>query len=409
LSDVAQQRPASRLALIGEANFRRLWYIGGLGEAVRWLEVVAISIYVFEATQSALIVTLVNFCRGFSLLLVSPAIGSLAGRVDRRFLLAISAAGPLATTAVVGALALTGPVAIWILAIVSAANGLAYSTEVPVRRNMVGEAAGLDRIATGMGLDGITRQATRIAGPAMGGILLREAGLDGALLFAAAVYVICTWLALRVRMSAGATKAAEQESLFTTIVEGFRYARSQPALVGTLAVSLTAQMFFFCYISLIPAIGRTTLALDPLEIGLLTSAEGLGALLGALAVALWAKPTHFRGIYLIGTAAFGCGILAFSNAPTFAVALTALFLGGLGLGGFSTMQATLPFVNAKPEMRARMMGMIGVLFGFGPFGVIHAGLMADWLGAGPAVTVVAIEGLVLLTLAALWWRRAVPT
>ncbi|MSO65381.1 MAG: MFS transporter [Alphaproteobacteria bacterium] len=402
---------ASRPALIREPDFRRLWFIGGLGEAMRWLELLTVSVYVFDATHSALIVTLVNFCRGLPLLLLGPAVGSIAERIDRRRILVWSATLPLVTTATVGTLALFGPVDIWLLALCGFASGVAFTTELPVRRNMIGEAAGIDRIAAGMGLDGITRQATRIVGPAMGGLLLREIGLQGSFLLAASLYAVCLVLALRVRMGGSAPvegKDRESATLFASMVEGLRYVRGHPPLLAVLSVSLIAQMFLFPYMSLIPAIGKTALGLDAFTIGLLTSIEGLGALLAASAVALWATSAHFRRIYVVGAALFGAGILAFSLAPVYGVALAVLFLGGLGLGGFSTMQATIPYVSARADMRARMMSLVGALFGVGLFGFLHIGLMAEWMGAAAAVTTTAIEALLLLTLTAYYWRRHAP-
>ncbi|MBM3504538.1 MAG: MFS transporter [Alphaproteobacteria bacterium] len=340
-----------RLTLIREADFRRLWFIGGLGEAMRWLEIVAISIYVFDVTQSALTVALVNFARGLPSLLFGPAMGSLAERVDRRLLMILSAAIPMLTVLAIGLGAWLYEMPVWPLAVASFLSGIAFTTELPVRRTMIGEAAGMERIAAGMGLDGITRQITRIIGPGLGGYLLREIGLAGAFLLAAVVYGLCTILSVRLTMTRPAGAGEQKQSLLATLIEGLQYVRTQPALLAVLSVSLIGQMFIFPYMTLIAPIGKTELALDAFAVGLLTSSEGVGAMSGALAVALWARPAHFRAIYLVGAAMFAGGILGFALAPSFELALLVLFLGGLGLGGFSTMQTTL--LCHRPPRHAR--------------------------------------------------------
>ena len=70
------------------------------------------------------------------------------------------------------------------------------------------------------------------------------------------------------------------------------------------------------------------------------------------------------------------------------------------------MQSTLPYVLSAPEMRARVMGVLSVAIGTGPLGVLHLGLLGEWLGAANALVVVGIEGAVALLLIALIWREA---
>ena len=65
------------------------------------------------------------------------------------------------------------------------------------------------------------------------------------------------------------------------------------------------------------------------------------------------------------------------------------------------MQATLIMYAAPPEIRSRLMGVLAVSIGTGPFGILHVGAMASWLGAPTAVTIMAVEGLIALTLAAI--------
>ena len=80
-----------------------------------------------------------------------------------------------------------------------------------------------------------------------------------------------------------------------------------------------------------------------------------------------------------------------------------LFVTGLGGAAFSSMQSTLVFLTASPEVRSRMMGVLSVCIGTGPIGFAHLGLLADWLGAPTAVTIIALEGLVALVVAGLVW------
>ena len=139
-------------------------------------------------------------------------------------------------------------------------------------------------------------------------------------------------------------------------------------------------------------------------IGLLASLDGVGALLGAVLVAMWAKPARYAAAYVGGMAGYLVLLIAFALLPQTWMAGAALLLTGLGGAGFSIMQATLVFLAAPPEMRSRMMGVLSVCIGVGPLGFVQLGLLADALGAPWATALMGLEG--LLALAATWrlWR-----
>ena len=70
------------------------------------------------------------------------------------------------------------------------------------------------------------------------------------------------------------------------------------------------------------------------------------------------------------------------------------------------MQSTLPYVLSAPEMRARVMGVLSVAVGTGPLGVLHVGLLAEWLGAPAALMIMSLEGIAMLGVIFFVWREA---
>ena len=154
---------------------------------------------------------------------------------------------------------------------------------------------------------------------------------------------------------------------------------------------------------MIPVIGKDTLNLTPFPLGLLASAEGAGAVAGAILLAFFTHARFYRKIYLYGTFFYITMVLPFSLSTWPATSATILLAVGLGGAAFSTMQSTLVFVSAPPELRGRMMGVLSVCIGTGPIGFLHLGLLASWLGAPMAVTIMAIEGLIALMFAFYLW------
>jgi predicted MFS family arabinose efflux permease len=269
-----------------------------------------------------------------------------------------------------------------------------------LRRIMSAEIAGTSRLGEAMALDSVNNHATRMLGPALGGLLLQTLGLFGVYLLGALLYLLGIVLILRTRYRA--TKTGSEGAILTSLRAGWRYVRARRLIVGVLVVTLVANFWGFAYITMVPVIGERVLGLSAFPIGLLMSIEGLGALLGALLVGPFSKPHAYTRIYLVSSFVFLTGVLGFALSERFPLSLLLNLICGVSLAGFSVMQATIMFLAARPEMRSRVMGVLTVAIGAGQLGgMLHVGLLADWLGAAAAVQLMAAEGLVALAFTAI--------
>lgn len=398
-------------ALVRDGNLRRLWLVGAVGEGTRWLEVLVTNIYVYEITQSALAVTLVSVVRAIPMVFLGPAAGAFAEKADPRKTLLYGTGGMALISALVALLAYTQSLTLWHLAAAGFLSGLLFSTEFPMRRRLLGEFAGPERIGAAMGFDSVTRTATRIAGPLLGGALFQYAGMHGAYLLAAATYGSVVLLLIAVPSRPLTVVAQAGTSFLSNMVDGIRFVRSNRALLGFLTVTAIMNLWTFPYHAMVPVIGHDVLQVKPFAIGILFAVEGLGAMLGALLVAIYEPRRHYQRIYIFGAALAMFAVAAFSLSDVYGLSLAIVLVGGFGMAGFTTMQATLPFLLAPPQVRSRFMGLVSVCIGIGPIGQLHLGFLADWLGAPTATTLIAIEGLIGLTLAVTFlvgkglWRR----
>jgi hypothetical protein len=98
-------------------------------------------------------------------------------------------------------------------------------------------------------------------------------------------------------------------------------------------------------------------------------------------------------------------LIVFALVPSWAIAGSALLLTGLGDAGFSTMQATLVYLAAPPEMRSRILGVLSVCIGVGSIGFVALGLLANAIGAQWATVASGLAALLCLVLARPLWRR----
>ena len=396
--------PSVPAPLLRDGTFLRLLGVGFTGSTLRWHEQLAIGIFTFAVTNSALAVALVMFARSLPSLFLGVFAGPVADRFDRRWLLLGGQFILAASCAVLMLLAWTGEIQPWHMAVNGFINGVVFCTEFPVRRTMMGEIAGMARIGRGMGIDLTSNNATRILGPALGGLVYELGGITSTYVVCTVGYTVCLLLMTGL-VPPPRVMLDRAVSMGTRVLEGLRYVRRNRALMGTMAITVAMNIWGFPYAQMVPVIGRDELNLSAFPIGLLLSSEGVGALTGSLLIAAYGRQPHFKKLYLYGTFTLIACVALFGLSQVYELSLVITLVGGFGIAGFSTMQSTLPYVLSAPEMRARVMGVLSVAVGTGPLGVLHIGLLAEWVGAPAALTIVGIEGIAVLILIFFVWRE----
>ncbi len=390
------------MALLLHGNFRRCWLVGALAGTMRWLDMLAVGVYVLEVSGSPLLVAMTLFVRMLPMFLFGAVAGAYAERVDRKKLLVVSL---FILAAMYGGLFIifkTGHLELWHLFAGVFFSGTFWALEMTVRRTMIAEIAGLDRISAAMGLDTCTNNATRMLGPFVGGFLYETFGLEGTLVLGAGAHLVAGVLLMAV-VYAYIPSTGPRLSIIANIVEGMRFVRSSRPVMATLAITLILNLFGFSFMSLVPVIAREELGLSPFPTGVLMSAEGCGALFGALVIAFYAGSRRFHQIYFGGASLYIVCVLLFATSPYFIVSFLLLFIAGFGLSGFAAMQSALIIANTPPERRNRVMGVLATCIGSGPFGILMVGMLADILGAATAVLVMSVIGVALMVGAVLYW------
>ncbi|MCH2493136.1 MAG: MFS transporter [Gammaproteobacteria bacterium] len=380
-----------------------MWAVGLIYGTVRWLEVLAVAVFVFELTDSPFIVSLMLVLRMSPMIFFGGLIGVLAEKINRRQLLLIGFWGVATSCAVLSLLVLTDEIELWHIGLGAFLNGMIWSADYAVRRTLLGDIAGNNNVGVAMSLDSATTNVTRMLGPLLGGVIYAAIGLQGTylvglVLFSSAIYFIQT-----MTYRPGPALAMGSK-FFTDLREGLRYIRSNRVITMVLTVTVVLNFFGFPFVAMVPVIGNEELGLNPVFIGMLASAEGGGAFVGAIFATLFAQPGHYRRLFVYGATIFLCGILVFSFSSGFTVSLVVLLIGGLGVAGFSTMQATIMYLEAPPEMRSRILGVLAFCIGASPIGLLNVGWLAEWLGPSTAVAVLASGGLLVMGWVFYYWR-----
>jgi MFS family permease len=350
----------------------RLWAVGLLVSLVRWLEVLAFGVFTYQQTQSAFWVASMTMLRMLPLGLFGVPVGALAARVSRRTGLLASQGALLATSLALWIVSSVGALEVWHLAVACFINGTAWATDMPMRRGLIGDIAGPQRMGQAMAIDAVANNACRLAGPILGGVLLAGAGMPAVLGLAALLYVavLAVLLGLVDRRPA---QDGPKTAVRAMLVGGFQAARDTPALRAALWITVIFNLFGWPVLSMVPVIGHEQLGLGTQAIGLLAGMDGVGSLLGALALGALARRAWYGRLYIGGVFVF------LATLPVFALSTHALLTGvalmviGVGQASFAIMQSTLVYVCAPPHRRLEAMGLLTMCIGTAPFGFLAVG------------------------------------
>ncbi|MGH7125506.1 MAG: MFS transporter [Stellaceae bacterium] len=389
---------------MGNRDFWRLWLVGLILFVVRWLEMLAMAVFVYQRTGSPFLVALLTMLRLLPMSLFGAFIGAAADRLERHRALTLMVLTQTGTSLILLVLAQSDQLRVWHLAVACFVNGIGWTADNPVRRVMIGEAVGLDAMGTAMAIDVGTNNASRMLGPTAGGLLLAGFGMNGVFTLSVALSLLAMTASLTIRYHGPAQRSPTTGSALADIVEGLSFVRRDGRLVGVLVITVIYNLFGWPFTSMIPVIGHDDLHLGAEGIGLLASTDGVGALSGAVVLALFARPENYRWLYVGGVAFYLMTLIGFALAPDVPSAALALVATGLGSAAFSIMQATLVYRSVPAELRSRMLGVLSVCIGVGPIGFIHLGWLADLFGAQTATAVIGIEGLLALLLSRSLWR-----
>ena len=383
-------------ALLGDRNFLAFWVASILNSTSRFLELLVLSLYVLEATDSAFQLGLIWVFNFIPRTIFSPFTGVIADRFSRQRILQV--AQVLNAFIATGILLLFADDLIqpWHVFVAAFLHGSIQSLEDTARRPALFDIVGAGRLVTGISLAVIGLTIGRMAGPILGGVLVSTAGFTEAYVCVLVVQLLAVGALSRVWIPAYRV-GAPREPVGRSMIEGVRYTLNSPMLIAVLYVSVVMNTVFFPVQQFIPAVGRDHLGVGPVLVGLLVAAEGFGRLAAGGIMALTQGPRN-RGLVLAVAAMLILVVtLLFAWSPWFALSFTFLVIGGIGVASFAIMQSSISLLWTPQEMRGRVIGLRFFFIGIGnPLGALAIGGLAATVDIQWAIAASALAGLLLL-------------
>jgi len=387
-------------------NYRR--YIAGQSVSLigTWMQMAAQSWLVLSLTGSATMLGLIVALQTLPVLVLGPYGGVIADRVDKRRLMLVLQVAMGVQALILGVLTVTGAVRLWEIGALAALLGLNNAFENPARQSFMLEMVGAEHLRNAVTLNSVLVNVARVIGPAVAGVLIATVGegvcfLVNAASFAAVVASLASLDRAAIFPSPPSGRAPGQ------LREGLRYVRNTPELGVPLAMmALVGALAYEFQVSL-PVMAREGLHVGATGFGFMTSAMGVGAVIGGLVVAT--KGRTGLPTLVVAASAFGVVLALAGLAPNLPVELVALALvGGASISFMSTGNSTLQ-LNADPSMRGRVMSLWFVAFqGSTPVGGPIVGWVMAELGARAGLGLGAATCLLTALLGLLAMRRLTP-
>ncbi|MDQ2659567.1 MAG: MFS transporter [Verrucomicrobiota bacterium] len=377
----------------------RLFFYGQLVSLIgTWMQTTAMSWLVYQITGSKLLLGVVAAVSSAPMIFFSLWGGALADRYPKRRIILCTQVSQMLPAFFLALLAWRGwatPVTIIATAIVS---GIAMAFDMPARQAFTLDMTSREDLLNAISLNSSIFNGARIVGPALAGLVIGSVGTAACFALNGVSFIAVIVSLLMMRLP---PYVAQPATTRPSAWSGLHYVWQNRRVRTILGLLGAVGVFGWSYAVLLPAFARDVFHLGANGYGVLMSASGIGALLGALTVATAGHVFPPRQVALAGNWLFAAALVAFACTKNYYLALFFMMIGGFGMLLFFSTSNTVMQTIVPDEMRGRVLGVWGLVFGaMIPLGSLEAGWLAEWLGAPFALAfggvVCAIAGLIAL-------------
>jgi MFS family permease len=367
-----------------------------------WMQSVAESWLVYRLTGSSAMLGVAAFASQAPVLLFATIGGAVADRVDRHRIIVITQILSMILPLTLAVLTLTGSVKVWHVMALAACLGVVNAFDIPARQAFIVDMVGREDLMNAIALNSSMVNGARVVGPAIAGLLVAAVGEGWCFLLNGISYlaVIAGLLMMDVPPR---PRARGGRSVLRDTIEGFRFVIGTAPVLALLLLLGTVSLAGMPYAVLMPIFADKILHGGPRGLGLLMGATGVGALGGALSLAMRSGVSGLGRWVATSASAFGVWLILFSLSRVFW--LSALLLVPLGASMMVEMASSNTLIQAMvPDaLRGRVMAVYSIMFmGMAPIGALMAGSVAERLGAPNTV---AIGGLICVAASTVFAAR----
>jgi MFS family permease len=381
------------LSILADRDYRYLLVGNAMTFAGFQVRQMAIAWLVLEQTDSSLKAGVVNAMPGIAIICLSIYAGAIADRSERRRIIAWSRFVITALLFLSAFLVATDVIQWWHFIPIGLGIGVMFAFHNPASQAYSMDVVGRERILSAAALNTAVSNLANIAGPALGGLLLKL-GIEWAFWLLVVLYG-SAYLGI-LPLKTKSTPPAVRRSILTEMRAGLRYVWGDKVLKWLMLMSF-GSIFNGIALAMVPVFARSVFDVGETGYGWFLTTQGAGSLLGAVVLTATGEVRR-KGLLIFTTAVISAAaILVFAVSPWYWMALAAIFVSGLTQGISFITIPTVVQTHASQEMRGRVIGIFFMIVLVFQLGWIVAGVLESNIGARETAAIAA-GGAILLTL-----------
>jgi len=395
-SNVQQKRKNKFVtySVLQNRNYLYLWIGNFFTMGGHWIQQVTLGWLVWELSGSAMMVGMVSGLRSLPFLFMGPFGGVVADRVDRRRLLMTVQIVMAAMAALFAVDVALDWVRVWHAAMFSFVMGCGFAMNMPVRQALIANTVPNEELGDAIVLSAVAATASRVIGPALGGVLIVIIGAAGNFLLQAGLFLCMVVIVIPMKTPFRDTTFIMKTSVFRSLKEGIQYVWGDKTLFGLVTLSFIPSIFVVPIVHLLPVFTDSVLHAEANIYGYLVTSYGVGGLLATLMLASFGRTVRSGWVGIIAVTCATIFVIPLSQSSLPWVAFLLLSFIGFSMMVFRVNNNTLVQMLSPDQLRGRIMAIYQMDHAIMPLTASILGIMADVFTTSAAMASSGIIGLV---------------
>ena len=343
------------------------------------------SILAWDLTGSAQSLAYINLVVAIPMMFASMIGGAITDRVERRQLVIVGQCLITGNEIFILSLLVLGQLEFWHLLCTAFIAGCAFPFIMPARMAITVNVVGHERIQSAMAISGGAMNLSRVAGPAMAGLIIAQFSIVAAYIVSTLLYGSAVICMLFVKRNIAIQPEGGKKPLLADIVYGFQYIKVNKPVMVCLLFGLVPMFLAMPFQSLLVMLVEQSWQTGERGIGILMGAGGVGGVLGSIWIARRGDKSERLRLMCVTVIGFAVLLGVFTQTSIFYLALLPLALANLCASAFQTVNNATVQILVDDSVRGRMSSFMMMSFGLTPLGVFPMAIAADSFGAANAI------------------------
>jgi MFS family permease len=343
------------------------------------------TILAWDLTGQAQSLAYINLVVAVPMIFASMIGGAITDRVERRQLIIIGQCLITANEIFILSLMLLGKLEFWHLLCTAFVAGCAFPFIMPARMAITVNVVGPGRIQSAMAISSGAMNLSRVAGPALMGIIISQFSVIAAYIVSSRLYGTAVFCMLFVKRNTAIQPEGGKKPLLADIAYGFKYVKNNKPVMVCLLFGLVPMFLAMPFQNLLVMLVEQNWQAGESGLGILMGAGGVGGVLGSIWIARRGDKFERLRLMIATIIGFALFLAMFTQTSIFYLALLPLVLANLCASAFQTVNNATVQILVDDEVRGRMSSFMMMSFGLTPLGVFPMAVAADHFGAAYAI------------------------